>query len=181
MPISPDHLAIYFNAAVATAAYQFGIAVERLSLRINARRRERPLLAPLADYVKSCGRSAPPGQPYIDYATVLLAGSAGRFLGLEAFLAYPRPHLDVLRLQRAHLAEATLCLEPETDRAFAIIVARLSHLDDGDAETTFASLWGRALQLLRQPDQQRRMAAVVAAFRQRRELQGQEILAILSS
>lgn len=51
-----------------------------------------------------------------------------------------KPRLDVQRLERAHLAEAALCLEPETDRAFSIIVGQLSDLHDGDAAATFAAL-----------------------------------------
>jgi hypothetical protein len=87
----------------------------------------------------------------------------------------------MLRLKCAHRAEAAMCLEPETDRAFSIIVARLSDLHDGDPFVTFSALWNRAVQQLRQPDQRARIASVVEGICRRRELQGQEILAILRS
>jgi hypothetical protein len=179
MPISPDHLATYFNAGMATAAYEFGVAIRRISLQVNAGIRERPQLMPLATFVASRRKMSTPNQAYIDYATVLLAGSAGRCLGLEAYLAYPRPHLEMERLQRAYLCEAALCLEPETDRAFSIIVAQLHKLHNGDAATTFDALWSRAIQLLRQPPPHRRLEMVVEAIRQQRVLNAQELVRIL--
>lgn len=130
---------------------------------------------PLAKFVESRRSTSSPKQAYIDYATVLLAGSAGRFLGLEMHLAYPKPHLDIQRLERAHLAESAQCIEPETDRAFSIIVGQLHDVHDGDAAATFAAFWSRAIQILPQPNQAHRMAKLFEAIRRRRELKGQEI------
>lgn len=181
MPINPEQLALYFNAGIATAAFEFGVTVHRISLRLNAGKRDRPRLTPLRQYVQSRPSGRDPLQPYVDFCTVLLAGSAGRLIGLEAYLAYPKPHLDNLRLERAHLAEAGLCLEPETDRAFSIIVGRLEDLHNGDAQVIFNELWRRALHLLRQAPQRARMEALAAAIRQRRVIEGPEIAKILKA
>lgn len=182
MPISPDHLAIYFNAGVAATAVHFEIGVKRVSLMLRNQRRDRPLLAPmdeLAEIRRSANRNV--RQAYVDYATVLLAGSAGRWLGLERHLAYPRPHADLVRLEQAHLAEAQLCAEPETDRAFAIILARLSDVDDGDAATTFKGLWRRANLVLRRPPCSNHLDRIVDAIRKRRVLDGREVLEIVKA
>lgn len=180
MPINPDWLAAYFNAGLATIAYEYGIAVERLSLRVRDGRRDRPRVQPLQEYVKFQAGGEDPMLPFVGYATTLLAGSAGRFIGLDAHLAYPRPHIDQDRLKRAHLAEAQMCLEPETDRAFALIVGRLEGMHHGDADETFRHLWGSAHWLLRQPPNNERLARIVNELRRRRTLDGEEIAGLLS-
>lgn len=162
------------------AAHHHGVAVERLSLAVQHGRRDRPRLAPLAVYVKSRRNAGDPLQACADYALVLLASSAARFVGLEAHLGYPRPHVDLSRLLRGHLAEAALCVEPETDRAFSIIVGRLAPLDEGDAQATFNNLWRRALQLLKQPPHRQRLDRIAAELQRRRVLEGDDLAEVLA-
>jgi hypothetical protein len=44
-----------------------------------------------------------------------------------------------------------MCLEPETDRAYAIIVGRLPDTYGGDADVAFAEIWRSVHRLLLQP------------------------------
>lgn len=180
MPISPDHLTAYFHAATAVAAAHYGVPIRRLSLLVKDRRRRGPELGPLAEFVASQRRGARSVQPYVDYATVLIAGSAGRVLGLEAHLAYGRRCAETARLERAYLVEATLCLDANTDSAYAIIVGWLKRLNGGSAPATIGQLWRRSLLLLRRSPHREQVETLVAALQQRRELSGAEISAILA-
>lgn len=181
MPINPEFLATYFNAATAAAAVRYGVRIKRISLKLRNGRRERPRLMPLTDYVQAYRGAIGVGQAHVDYATTLLAGSVGHWLGLERHLAYSRPQADLGRLEQAHLAEALMCAEPETDRAFAIILGRLNAIDGGDSVATFKRLWRRASQLLRQQPHWEHLERIMEALRERRVLNGREVLEILQA
>ena len=181
MPISPDQLAAYFNAATAITAAHYGLPIRRISLTVIDQRRRRPELMPLAEFAASRQKGSKALQPYIDYATVLIAGSVGRLIGLESHLAYDRPCAETARLERAFLTEATLCFEPDTDVAFSIIVGWLKNANGGNAAATFGQLWRRALLLLRRSPHHERLALLVEILKRRRELTGDHITAILAS
>ncbi len=181
MPINPDQLAAYFNAATAVTAARYDVPIRRISLTVKNKRRRRPELMPLGEYVGSRKKGSRAVQPYIDYATVLIAGSAGRLLGLESHLAYDHPCVETARLERAYLTEATLCFDPDTDFAFAIVVGWLKNTNGGNAAATFGQLWRRALMLLRRSPHRGQLALLVDALKQRRELTGDHINAILAS
>ncbi len=179
MPISPDELAAYFNAAVAVTAFDFDLPVRRISLTVRAGRRDRPQLASLKQYIASrvdrfnCIDSA------ADYVTVLLSGPVGRVLALENYLAYKEPHLEVARLERGYLEEARLCREPATDTAMAVTVAWLKNYNGGNWDATFVQLWHRADLLLRSDAHQSRVKKMVQEIKKRRCLIAEEIHSIM--
>jgi hypothetical protein len=181
MPIGADHLAAYFNAAIGVTAFEFGVPLRRLSLEVKSGRRDRPQFGSLKEYISTNIGRFDCIDAALNYTTVLLSGGVGRVIGLEAYLAYPEPHLEMARLERAYLAEARLCREPETDRAMAIAIGWLRNYNGGNADATFAQLWHRADRLLRTPHHAQRVDRVVRDLKKERILAGDEISRILSS
>jgi hypothetical protein len=76
--------------------------------------------------------------------------------------------------------QARMGLEPETDRALALTLAWLPHLDDGDAEATLTRLWERANRLLHQPPHLSRLDRLADALFRVRRVSGQQVAQLLN-
>ena len=181
MPISPDELAAYFNAATVVTGFELGVSVRRISLKATAGIRDRPRLMSLKEYIEARIGDFDCIDAAVNYVTVLLSGAAGRVIGLEEFMAYPKPHLEMGRLVRAYMAEAHQCLEPETDSALAIIIGWLKNYNGGDAEATFGQLWHQADTLLRTQPHRDRLNRMVIELKKKRILEGDEIQGVLNN
>lgn len=179
MPIGPEDLAAYFNAGIAISGSRFGITVRRLSLRVENKKRVRPSLTPLSHYLRGVKNPSHRAQIAREYATVLLSGTVGRFIGVEHYLAYAFPSIEIVRLERGYLLEARQCIEPETDQAFGIIVGWTKDLNSGNAMLTFGQVWKEALVVLREPSRQAALISLVAALKKKREMYEEDIEAAL--
>jgi hypothetical protein len=179
MPIPAEELAAHHNAAIVVAAYHYDVTVVSASIKLHRGRRGHPVLMSQADYFASRvpGRSS--REAASDYVTTLLAGTVGRVLALEFYLGLEELHPELLRLRRGYLAEAFECREPETDAAFAMILAMLGGLDGGDVPRTFTRLWCRAETLLRADLHRSRMGLIVHALKREQALDGHELLELL--
>ena len=180
MSIPAEELAAHHNAAIVVAAYHCDVKVVIASIKLHRGRRRRPVLMPAADYFRSRAPGRSSCEAASDYVTTLLAGTVGRVLALESYLGLADLHPELLRLRRAYLAEALECREPETDAAFALILAMLGGLDGGDVPRTFTRLWWRADTLLRAGLHRSRMGVIVGALKREQALNEHELLELLS-
>jgi hypothetical protein len=174
-PVNIELLPAYFNAGMAVAAFEYGVKVHQLSLRVRDGKRDRPKLASLDDFLRERNQPTIDVRGYFDYATVLVSGTVGRLIGLEDHLDLPELNIERLRLERAFLHEACLCNEQETDRALTIIVGYLFGLERSDPLKVMRRLWRRANLLLRQDAQRARLNYLANEILRRRKMTLQEI------
>jgi hypothetical protein len=116
---------------------------------------------------------------YQDYAKTLLAGNVGRLLGLEEFLGLSHANAERYRLERGYRYDSSLCGEPETDLAFAIIVGHLAPMDKGEAMATFLKLWNEVNSLLHVQPHHHRTKTIARILERRLELQQSEVRAAI--
>src|SRR3954447_10096959 len=179
MSIESSHLAAYFNAAIAVAAFAVDLRVQRVRVELYGGRRGRPRLMLLAEYVRRRSRGFTFDRCIREYVMVLLAGTVGRALAIEAELGLPAVHPERSRLKRAYRLEAQACREPETDRAYATVVASFDVDDHHDVLHELGALWEEADRLLSSDINQRRLGALVEALKQREVLVDEQITAAL--
>jgi hypothetical protein len=115
-----------------------------------------------------------------DYATTLLSGSAAAFIRVQDQRHLSKRSIDDAGLDLEFLRQVWQCLQPEPDRAIAIICGSLGSVDDGDVETTTRRLWHRAVRILRQRQYYWQLQRLARHLREVEKMSGTEVLQFLS-
>jgi hypothetical protein len=149
----PIHnLAVFYFAGIGVIAHHFHIDVYKLSAGDKNGFAGKVLLEPIAKWCDlDVGLNPFKAAKVEEYATALLAGLAANYVCAEARRGQIKRSHGGAGLEMKYLREIWQSLQPEPDRAIAIIFGSLGKFDDGDAEATTRRLWHRAVRLLRQP------------------------------
>ena len=113
--------------------------------------------------------------------TALLAGSAASFLRAQEQRCQIKRSLGDAGLEMKFLREIWQCLQPEPDRAVAIVCGSLGKFDDGDAEATIRRLWHRAIRLLRQTAIRAKLDRLTRELERTGRLTGDKVERLLGS
>lgn len=178
-PSPMDMLTAYYQAGIAVVGHVYQIEVQQLRLTRSPRVGQGVRVSPLGAYWLYREDATDRLQPYIDHATVLVAGQVGReiglvSLGLESDDSYKRH-----RSQRAAFRAACQLNEPELDLAFAIVFGWLSSLDGSDTMATLARIYRRAQNLLSATLYRDRVDKIVLRLLETRSMDQEDIRRII--
>jgi hypothetical protein len=168
----------YYWGGVAVIAHKFGIPVHGLYVGDESGLDGKADLQPISE---SCDPNVGLNPPVEDYVTTLLAGSAASFIRVEEQQSHWRrpctdPGFDVAFLRRVWES-----LQPERERAVAIICRSLGDVDDGNVKFTVRRLWQRAVRLLRQPIHHRQLKRLAEHLITSKSMSSDEVRRLLEA
>jgi hypothetical protein len=176
----PADCAYYFCGIAVTAA-KFGIRLECLSIDDEYGLDAEAKLESLESWCDSDVGAMPFHIARIeDYVTTILAGSAASFIRAEDRRCRLKQSLGSAGLEQRFLRQVWQCLQPETDRAVAIICGSLGSVDDGDVEATTRRLWHRAVRILRQPTHHQQLKSLARHIAEVKRMTRSEIIRVLN-
>ena len=166
----------YYRAGIAVIAQRFGIRVDRLWIGDKHGLDGITVLESLEDWCKSGAPAAPShGKAIEDYVTTLLGGAAATFIKAQDRRCHLKRTFGDAGLEENFIRKVWQCLQPEPDRAVAIVVGALSAYDDADAAATTRRLCNRAARLLREPRAHAQLSNLASQLMQAREMSALEV------
>jgi hypothetical protein len=176
MSTTIDEPQAYYQAGIGVLAVELDVGLRRLSVGYRHHETAEPTLEPLdVQSVRKGQLGSLEREQIEDYLTTCLAGSAAQFLYSLNRRCQLKQSFGAAGLEMKYLRRMWDCVEPETDRAFAIAFGLLGHVDDGDAEGTMLRLWQRAVTLLRQPPQREQLTRLAQHLRKVERMSGGEV------
>jgi hypothetical protein len=172
----------YYFAGIAVTAAKLGIRLERLSVGDQYGLNGEAKLEPLESWCDSdCGENPLLAAKVEDYATTLLSGCAASYLHVQQGRCHLKRTFGDAGLEERFLRQVWHALQPELDRAHAIIIGSLGNYDDGNAEATARRLWHRAVRILHQPVHNRQLKRLAGHLDKAKHLRREEILSLLKT
>ena len=170
----------YYWAGIAVVASHFEIRVQHLSVGDEYCLDGSAMLEPLETWCDSDAGMNPFLMAKVeDYVTALLAGNAAAFIRESEERCQLKKSFGEGGLEMKFLRKVWQCLQPEPDRAAAIIVGFLGEYDDGDIEATVRRLWHRAVRILRQPKRHKQLKALADALCRTIEMTDEDVVRVL--
>lgn len=168
-------------AATGVAAFAYGVGVEQLSLPATGNQVAVAKLAPIAADVLATKELSDEHRVTVeDYVTVLMADSVGRLIWQEKNTQGRLRAVSATTLRRRRMAEALRAATPDTDRAYALVVAGLSPLHYVHARSRIEEMWRRANRLLRMSPHAERYASLAKRLLDGGRMSGAEIADFLA-
>jgi hypothetical protein len=171
----------YYWAGITVVASHFEIRVRHLSLGDEYGLDGAATLEPVETWCHSDAGMNPFRTARVeDYATALLAGHAAVFIRDSDERCQLKKAYGQAGLEMKFLRRVWQCLQPEPDRAVALIVGFLGEYDDGDVEATAQRLWHRAARILRQPKRCKQLKVLAGELIQSIEMTEKDVIRVLN-